>query len=282
MKQPKIEWLCLVLLLAACNAHKGADLVAPNPPAERKLVWSDEFNYSGLPDTTKWGYEEGFVRNQEPQYYTIRRLENCRVENGMLVIEARKETWPNAAYKPGSAQDSVAAYTSASINTLYKQAWQYGRVEVRAKLPAGRGTWPAIWMMGENRPQVGWPSCGEIDIMEFLGKDPSTVYGTVHYPDTTASKYGSLGGKIAINNAADDFHLFAIEWDRQKISFYYDTQQYFVFDVKNSQHTSANPFQRKCYLLLNLALGRQGSWPGPTDDSILPCRYYIDYVRVYQ
>ena len=272
----------IAFIASACDAKTNAIAAPVNPLPERKLVWSDEFNYSGLPDSTKWGYENGFVRNQEPQYYTTKRLENCRVENGLLIIEARKESWPNAAYKPGSSQDSLAAYTSASINTLHKQTWQYARVEVRAKLPAGKGTWPAIWMLGENRPQLGWPVCGEIDIMEFLGKDPTTVYGTMHYPDTTATKHGSMGGKIVTANVADGFHVFAVEWDAQKITCYYDAQAYFSFDIKNSQHTAANPFQKKFYLLLNLALGRQGAWPGPTDDSILPVRYEIDYVRIYQ
>ena len=276
--------LYFLMIASACNVKSKADIVPVDPA--RKLVWSDEFNYSGLPDSAKWGYENGFVRNSEPQYYTTKRLENCRVENGMLVIEARKETWHNAAYKPGSSnpseKDSLAYYTSASINTLGKQAWQYGRIEVRAKVPAGKGTWPAIWMMGENRPQVGWPACGEIDIMEFLGKDTTTVYGTMHYPDTTVSKKGSQGGKAITQNAANGFHIYAIEWDKQKISCFYDEQKYFVFDIKNSQHTSFDPFNKKCYLLLNLAMGKAGSWPGPTDDSILPIQYYIDYVRVYQ
>ncbi|MFT3936594.1 MAG: glycoside hydrolase family 16 protein [Chitinophagaceae bacterium] len=274
-----------IFILQACTAKDKASMVSGGEQT-RKLVWAEEFNYTGLPDSSKWSYENGFVRNGEPQYYTVKRLENCHVENGMLVIEARKETWPNAAYKAGSTnasqKDSLAAYTSASINTLGKQTWQYGRIEVRAKLPAGKGSWPAIWMMGENRAQIGWPGCGEIDIMEFLGKDPTTVYATMHYPDTTASGNSSLGGKYITTNIADSFHVYAIEWDSNQISFYFDDKKYFVFDIKNSQHTSFNPFQKKCYLLLNLALGKQGSWPGPTDDAILPFRYYVDYVRVYQ
>ncbi|MEO5683240.1 MAG: glycoside hydrolase family 16 protein [Chitinophagaceae bacterium] len=286
MKRTNIYLLCILLLTVACNAQRKADIIPVSPSVEKKLVWAEEFNYSGLPDSTKWGYELGFVRNQEPQYYTSKRLDNARVENGMLVIEARKENFPNAAYKPGSTvasqKDSLAAYTSASINTLNKQTWQYGRIEVRAKVPAGKGTWPAIWMMGENRPQVGWPDCGEIDIMEFLGKDPSTVYATIHYPDTNAAKYKSMGGKTVTTDASSDFHVYAIEWNKDSIVFYFDAQRYFAFDIKKSQHTSFNPFQKKNYLLLNMALGHQGAWPGPTDDNILPIRYYVDYVRVYQ
>ncbi|MDR3246305.1 MAG: glycoside hydrolase family 16 protein, partial [Prevotellaceae bacterium] len=125
-----------------------------------ELIWSDEFNYSGLPNSRKWNYEEGFVRNREAQYYTKARLENAKVENGELVITARKEAY------------DAASYTSASINTRGKFEFQGGRIEVRAKLPEGRGVWPAIWTLGTNINKVGWPVCGEIDIMEFVGYEP--------------------------------------------------------------------------------------------------------------
>ncbi|MFT3822285.1 MAG: glycoside hydrolase family 16 protein [Chitinophagaceae bacterium] len=250
-----------------------------------KLVWSDEFDYTGLPDSTRWTYEKGFVRNKEPQYYTSRRLENCRVENGMLVIEARKENFPNAAYKPGStewpAKDSVAAYTSASLITLGKKTWKYGRIEVRAKVPKGIGIWPAIWMLGENRGPVKWPECGEIDIMEFVGRDSTRVYGTVHYADSTG-KYGHQGEKPVMGAPYDEFHIYALNWYPDRMEFYYDDQKFFVFDLSKSQNSKDNPFQKKFYLLLNLALGRQGTLGGPLDDRSLPCKYFVDYVRVYQ
>ena len=135
----------------------------PGVAGDWKLVWSDEFDKPGLPDPAKWGYEEGFLRNNEAQYYTRGRPENARVENGMLVIKARKEHFPNPRYLPGSAQTGrrnnreFAEYTSASLTTRGKTSWTHGRVEVRAKLPSGRGTWPAIWMLGTNISQVGWP-----------------------------------------------------------------------------------------------------------------------------
>jgi len=128
-----------------------------------KLVWSDEFDRPGLPDPAKWGYEKGFVRNQEKQYYTEARKENARVEGGMLIIESRREEYRNAHY------------TSASLTTQGTASWTYGRMEMRAKLPTGRGIWPAFWMLGINESQVGWPACGEIDIMELVGFHPEVV-----------------------------------------------------------------------------------------------------------
>jgi beta-glucanase (GH16 family) len=264
--------LCTLVFLMA---------VSVNAQQNRKLIWSDEFNYTGLPDSTKWGYEEGFVRNQEPQYYTVRRLENCRVEHGMLVIESRKEQYPNPAFKTGSDKPAIAEYTSASINTLGKFGWQYGRVEVRAKVPAGAGSWPAIWMMGENRQEVKWPQCGEIDVMEYLGRDPLTVYGTVHYADS-ANKYAHQGGTDKGGQPADGFHIYAMDWYPDRLEFYYDSVKYFVFDTRKGQRGTENIFSKKFYLLLNLALGHTGSWAGPVGEGTLPGKYYVDYVRIYQ
>ncbi len=235
----------------------------------RKLVWSDEFNYNGLPDPKKWGYEEGFVRNKEPQFYTTKRLENARVENGNLVLEARKENYKGAAY------------TSASIITLGKESWKYGRIEVRAKVPKGLGVWPAIWMLGENRTEAKWPKCGEIDIMEFLGKDSSKVYGTVHYADS-ANQYRHKGEGPVVGAPYDGFHIYAIDWDKNGFTYYYDNLKYFVFDFKKAEYNPQDIFQKKFYLLLNLALGHQGAWAGPVDDKALPVEYLVDYVRVYQ
>ncbi|WP_184548128.1 glycoside hydrolase family 16 protein [Mucilaginibacter sp. FT3.2] len=258
---------------------------ASNVKSKRKPIWSDEFNYNGLPDTTKWGYEQGFVRNQELQYYTVKRPENCRVENGCLVIETRKETYPNAAYLQGSAKwnqkEQFAQYTSASINTKGKESWKYGRIEMRAKVPGGLGSWPAFWMLGYNKNTVKWPACGEIDIMEFLGRDSAKVYGTVHYADTTGQLRDRGSGPV-VGKPADGFHIYAIEWDDKQIAFYYDSLKYFVFELSTPNGSSGNIFQKDFYLLLNTALGHQGSWAGPVDDKILPIKYYIDYVRVYQ
>ncbi len=271
----------------------------------RVLVWSDEFEYKGLPDSTKWTYEDGFVRNQEPQYYTVRRLENARVDSGMLIIEARKETYDNAHYQPGGKNPEKADYTSASLITLGRAQFMYGRIEVRAKVPAGAGAWPAIWLLGADRGPVKWPFCGEVDIMEYLGKDPNKVYGTVHYADSTG-KYAHQGeaptvtraGPASVSRAesrpgpasagygapADGFHTYALEWSPDHFEFYYDSLRYFVFDINKARQGQGkeNIFQQPFYLLLNLALGHQGSWAGPVDQAVLPMRYYIDYVRVYQ
>ena len=272
------QFLVALLLIWLPGLLKAQHTTSKN---NRKLVFEDEFNYRGLPDSTKWGYEEGFVRNQEPQYYTVKRLENCRVENGSLVIETRKETYPNAAYKPGSAdwdrKEQSAHYTSASINTKGKFSWKYGRIEVRAKVPAGLGIWPAVWMLGTTK----WPECGEIDIMEFLGKNSSKIYGTVHYLDTT----GTFRDRGEVANGikpSDGFHVYAIDWNDQQITFYYDSLAYFVFDFKKAKDNPGNVFQKDFYLLLNLAVGHEGSWAGPLDDKVLPAKYYIDYVKVYQ
>jgi rhamnogalacturonyl hydrolase YesR len=249
----------------------------------RALVWSDEFDYKGLPDPKKWGYEDGFIRNQEPQYYTLRRLENARVDSGMLIIEARKETYGNAHYQPGGNNPEKAEYTSASLVTQGKASWKYGRIEVRAKVPGGAGSWPAIWLLGADREIVKWPFCGEVDIMEYLGKDPNKVYGTVHYADAKG-KYAHQGEAPTVAAPADGFHTYALDWYPDRLEFYYDSLKYFVFDISKADQGQGkeNIFQKPFYLLLNLALGHQGSWAGPVDQATLPMRYYIDYVRVYQ
>jgi beta-glucanase (GH16 family) len=255
---------------------------------EWKLVWSDEFDYMGLPEETKWNYEEGFIRNREMQYYTRAREQNVRVENGVLVIEGLKEAFENPKYKAGSQkwneQRQVARYTSGSINTLGKAGFRYGRIEVRARMPQGKGMWPAIWMMGTNRTHVGWPRCGEIDIMEYVGKDPHTIHANNHFANPgikdKAVHKSAGGGKITIQEPYKDFHLYAIEWDEQQIKFFVDDQQYSRLNIDVAGKGPDNPFRKEHYLLLNLALG--GSWGGEIDDQALPQRYEIDYVRVFK
>ncbi|WP_214071666.1 glycoside hydrolase family 16 protein [Mucilaginibacter sp. dw_454] len=268
-----IALLCLSILSSAQKTSK------------RKLVFDDEFNYSGLPDSTKWGYEKGFVREKEPQYYTEKRLQNCRVENGMLVIEGIKEQFPNPGFKAGSnrreEQQQFAPYTSASINTSGKYSWQYGRIEMRAKVPPGSGTWPAFWMLGDSFHDINWPRCGEIDIMEYLGRDSTRVHGTVHYADSLG-KHQQQGVGPVVGKPADGFHIYAVDWDEKGMTFYYDNLKYFTFDYAGMKNADANVFKKKFYLLINLALGSTDDWGGLQDDSILPAKYYIDYVRVYQ
>ena len=251
---------------------------------KRKLVWSDEFNYTGLPNSRKWSYEIGHVRNYEKQYYTRARKENARVENGCLIIEGRKEIFVNTAYDASRTNwkftDSLAAYTSASIKTIYKKYFQYGRIEVKAKLPKGLGIWPAIWMLGKNSSTIGWPWCGEIDIMEFVGHDSTHIHGTLHYPVDTAGKLVSSGNKIQTKDPYNNFHVYAIEWTQQKIDFYFDDSLYHSFKISKATFNKRNPFQKPFYLIINLALG--GSWGGTIDNKILPQQFLVDYVRIYR
>ena len=244
-------------------------LQKPSDP-QWKLDWSDEFDKNGLPDYSKWTHETGFIRNNEKQFYTKERLENTRIEDGKLLIEARKEP-----YKEN------AEYTSASIHTASKKEWTYGRFEIRAKLPTGNGTWPAIWMLGKNIGQVGWPKCGEIDIMENVGYDPETIVGSIH----CKSYYHVIGTQknatINVPTCMTDYHLYAIEWYEDRIETFVDNKHYFTF---KNEGTGVNewPFDKPHYLILNLAIG--GAWGGQKgiDDSLFPHKYYIDYVRVYK
>ncbi len=271
-----IQVLCVALATVCLISCASAD--------EWKLVWSDEFDYTGLPDPAKWRYEEGYVRNQEAQYYTKDRRENARVENGMLVIEGRKDNMPNPKFDPkgkGPATQPTVAYTSASITTEGTFAWTYGRIEARAKLPKGKGVWPAIWMLGTNISTVGWPKCGEIDIMEYVGHTPNAVYGTLHWGRSYKSPDKKSSGKEFKTPApADDFHIYAIEWTPERIDLYYDKTLYHTVPLEKAQDGDYNPFKQPQYLLINLALG--GSWGREIDDSILPQKYLVDYVRVYQ
>ncbi len=247
-----------------------------------QLVWSDEFNYNGLPDQTKWSYEEGFIRNHEMQYYTQARKKNARVENGMLVIEAKKENFQNSRYQANSnkwqRQRQFATYTAASLTTLNKASWKYGRIEVRAKLPQGKGVWPAIWTLGENCLVVGWPHCGEIDIMEFFGKKPQEIQANVHYAANNTHFWN--GKKLQVSQPLQDFHIYAIEWYSDRIDFFFNGTRYYRFIIDSAGKNPENPFHQPHYLLINFALG--GIWGGAIDNAILPQKYLIDYVRVYK
>ena len=236
-----------------------------------KLVWSDEFNYQGHPDPTKWDYEEGFVRNQDSQYYTRARLENARVEGGNLVLECRKEHFTPTNHPP-------VDYTAASLTTQNLASWQYGRIEVRAKFPQGKGVWPAIWMLGTNIPLVGWSACGEIDIMEFVGKEPKGIHGTLHF--AVDGKHQSDGGTLETNQPFAAFHNYAIEWTPERIDFLFDDVKYHSVLLAKADQGAGNPFRAPQYLILNFALG--GAWGGAIDEAVLPQKFLIDYVRVYQ
>ncbi|NQU55527.1 MAG: glycoside hydrolase family 16 protein, partial [Bacteroidetes bacterium] len=203
------------------------------------------------------------------QYYT-QRPENARVENGKLIIEARKDNW------------ETHSITSASLNTYGKQSILYGRIEVRAKLPTGIGTWPAIWMLGNVHMEgVKWPACGEIDIMENVGFNPDVVHANIHTKSYNHSIGTGKGDKIKIEKPYNDFHVYAMEWYEDRMEFYFDDQRYFVYKNENTGMATW-PFDKPHYLILNLAIG--GSWGGQKgiDDSIFPQKFYIDYVKVYE
>ena len=258
-------------------------VAAVAPAADWKLVWSDDFDQPGLPDPAKWGYEQGFIRNNEAQFYTATRKENARVEGGNLVIEARKEQFKNAAYDAngrGNRKREFAEYTSASLTTRGKVSWTHGRFEVRAKLPSARGTWPAIWMLGANR-EAGWPACGETDIMEFVGYDPGVINANIHTKKYNHVLKTNKGNKVTVADASEAFHVYALEWFPDHMDFYVDDQKYFTF-ANEGTGPEAWPFDKPQYLILNLAIG--GTWGGAKgiDDSLFPQRFYVDYVRVYQ
>lgn len=241
----------------------------PYSAREWRLVWADEFDYTGLPDIQKWDYEVGFIRNNEKQYYTLRRLENARVEDGMLIIEARKESYKGAEY------------TSASLISRGSGEWTYGRVEVRAKLPTGKGMWPAIWMLGTNIDTVGWPKCGEIDIMENVGFDPERIHGNIHTLAYNHVKKTNKGNSIIVAKPYENFYVYAIEWYPDRIDFFVDDRKYFTFK-NEGKGVDVWPYDQPQYLILNIAVG--GSWGGQQgiDDRIFPQRMLIDYVRVYE
>ncbi|HAQ20548.1 MAG TPA: glycosyl hydrolase family 16 [Prolixibacteraceae bacterium] len=248
----KITWFILLLLF--CLIESKAQ--------NWTLVWSDEFNYSGLPDTLKWGNEVGFIRNNELQYYTKKRIENSRVENGNLMIIGKKESY------------KTAKYSSASLVTVNKHNWTYGKIDARMKLPTGQGMWPAFWMLGQNRTKIGWPKCGEIDIMEHINNE-NILYGTLHWHN---KEHTSSGGKTPCN--VSQYHNYSVEWDKDAVKWFLDGKKYWEVSIKDSIN-STEEFHKPHYIILNLAIG--GDWPKSPDSlTIFPDTMFVDYVRVYQ
>lgn len=273
MYKKNILHLLCFLLCTACQSSDGITQgsIVPTPEKSWELVWSDEFDYTGLPNPDKWGYDVGGSGwgNQELQYYTDKRLKNARVENGVLTIEAIKEDFEGMKY------------TSARLVSKNKGDWLYGKIEVRAKLPTGRGTWPAIWMLPTDWKYGGWPASGEIDIMEHVGYDEGVVHGTVHTKAYHHSINTQKGASIRINTATSAFHVYTVEWTENYVKAFVDGQEYFTFNNEGSGF-EAWPFDQRFHLLLNIAIG--GSWGGlkGVDDNIFPQKMDIDYVRVYQ
>lgn len=226
------------------------------------LVWSDEFNTDGAPDSNKWGYDigAGGWGNNESQYYTS-RPENVIVEGGFLKIKTLRENYLGSPF------------TSARIKTQDKYSLKYGRVEMRAKLPAGGGTWPAFWMLGNSIGSLGWPACGEIDIMEHVGNNLNRIYGTLHHPNHSGGN--ADGGSVVITNATTDFHVYATEWTSSTIKFYVDDQLYYTFN-----NSASLPFNNNFFIILNCAVG--GNFGGTIDPNFNASTYEVDYIRVFQ
>lgn len=238
-----------------------------------KLVWSDEFNKSGLPNTNKWNYDTignsyGWG-NGEKQWYTVANKKNAWANKGTLKITARHE------------KINGKDYSSARLTTKHKGDWKYGKVVVRAKLPTGRGTWPAIWMMPTSPTYGEWPKSGEIDIMEHVGFEPDTVLSTSHTEAYNHMIGTQKGKKFYLPTATTAFHTYTLEWDADEWRSYVDGKLYFTF--KNEKSGSAAwPFDQPFHLILNLAIGGGLGGQKGIDDNLFPHVLEIDYVRVYE
>jgi beta-glucanase (GH16 family) len=256
--------------------YAGFMLAAVQPlNASSILIWSDEMDTDGLPNPDKWMYDVGGGGwgNNEAQFYTENRLENARVENGILIIEARQEPWPS----PRNRQNE---YTSARLISKGTGDWLYGRIEVRAKLPAGRGTWPAIWMLPTGDAYGRWPRSGEIDIMEHVGYDMGRVHGSLHSLANNWVTETQPTGSVAVANVDQEFHTYSVDWSPDGIRFAVDGVE-FMHAPNPATGWEAWPFDQPFYLIMNLAVG--GFWGGQQgiDPDIWPQRLEIDYVRVY-
>jgi beta-glucanase (GH16 family) len=269
----------LLILITSCqpNLSKTKEMSTPY-----QLIWSDEFDKDGVPDSSKWRFEKGFVRNKEAQWY---QAENTICAGGNLVITGIKDHQPNPNYQSGSdswkTNRPFIEYTSSSVVMLQEHAFNYGRLEVRAKIDVQTGLWPAIWTLGVSGE---WPSNGEVDIMEYYndgllanfaiadtGRHKAIWNGSFH-------KLDSLGGKTW----ADTFHIWAMEWDKDSMQLLLDGTLLNTMKISNSVNKSdgKNPFQQPHYLLLNLAMG--GTRGGSLEHTILPATFMVDYVRLYQ
>jgi beta-glucanase (GH16 family) len=277
--------LALVIFLFKCSpTRKSSSSVAKAFKSEGfQLVWADEFDRNGPPDSANWKFEKGFVRNQEWQWY---QEQNAWCENGLLIIEGRRETKPNPNYMAGSSdwrkQKQQIEYTSSSINTSGKHSWQYGRFLMRGRIDIRSGLWPAWWTLGINGR---WPSNGEMDIMEYYSGQllANIACGTAipNKAEWYSNRFNvdSLGGEIW----ASKFHTWRMDWDANSISIYLDDQllnKVELTKLVNKDGSNVNPFQQPHYMLLNLAIaGRNGGDPTLTT---FPNRFEVDYVRVYQ
>jgi beta-glucanase (GH16 family) len=275
---------CSLLWLSCASAPRAA---APAPKDAYisegySLVWSDEFNHDGPPDPANWTYEHGFVRNEELQWY---QPENARCENGLLIIEARREKKPNPNYEPGSTRwtrsRESADYTSSSVTTKGLHSWQYGRFEMRGRIDTRTGMWPAFWTLGTSGR---WPACGEIDIMEFYR---TMLLANVAWRSANGSEPEWDDSRKPITEFADPawsdkFHVWRMDWDEKAIKLYVDGQLLNDVDLAKTFNADAegkNPLRQPHYVILNLAIGSTGGDPSETS---FPARFEVDYVRIYQ
>jgi beta-glucanase (GH16 family) len=266
--------VCCLLLVPFLLAFQNQS----TPKAKWKLIWQDEFDgRDGAPiDDSKWTAEVGGLGwgNKELQFYT-KRTDNAFLSNGSLNIKAIKE-------RIGETDKVVREYTSARLITKNKFTVTYGRIEARLKLPHGQGIWPAFWMLGDDIDKVGWPRCGEIDIMENIGREPSTIHGTIHGPGYSGGKGLPSSHKLPGNQTfAESFHTFAVEWEPNAIRFYCDDVLYSTRTPGDLPTGTKWVFEHPFFILLNVAVG--GNWPGSPDaTTTFPQTMLVDYVRVYQ
>lgn len=286
-----VTFIFIILFVTKIPAQKTdpykPDFSKPTAIPGMRLVWNDEFNISGKPDSKNWSHEIGFVRNQELQWY---QQDNASCRNGLLVIEGRREQIPNNNYMAGSndwrTNRPFVEYTSSSLKTQGLRQWTFGRFDIRARIDTGMGSWPAIWLLGAD--DVAWPSCGEIDVMEFYRiNDTATILANLAYGTKEAYKPKWLSNKIPFSYFASKdkdwhkkFHIWSMDWDSAAIKIYVDDELVNNTPLSLTINTDgSNPFLRPQYLLLNLAIGGNGGNPAAT---IFPLSYEIDYVRVYQ
>ncbi len=275
----RVKLICLIdlALVLGCARTGAQQTVARRAPASRwVLTWSDEFNGrdGSPPDPAKWVVESGGNGwgNNELQYYTPRR-ENVRQEKGNLVIEAIKEKFTGA---DGVERD----YTSGRLKTEGRFSQRYGRFEARIQIPSGKGIWSAFWLLGDNFSTVGWPGCGEIDVMENVGSEPATIHGSIHGPGYSSGDSLTASFTLSSGRFSDGFHVFAAEWEPQIVRFYVDDK---LFATKTPADLPAGKrwaHDHAFFIVLSLAVG--GNLPGhPGDSTVFPQRMLVDYVRVY-
>lgn len=266
-------YISVVLLLTGCNTVRENKEKASDQEKKYELVWSDEFDYSGLPDSTKWKYDtegnEASWGNNEAQYYTEANEKNAKVENGVLKIIAHREEFGGKEF------------TSARL--VSKVDWKYGRIEVNAKLPPATGTWSAIWMMPGNWTfnDGNWPDIGEIDIMEYVGHDPGVIHASAHSKDYQWQQQTQKTNIINIPDVSNEFHSYILEWTPELIKVFIDSIQYFEYENEGLGE-SKWPYDKPYHLIMNIAVG--GAWGGLNgiDEKAFPQTMEVDYVRVYQ